>query len=414
MLDVTFRWSCNIAGMARLLRTSDNNPFEPGFGDARVWVPRVPQTSTARSMIRRAVTGSRQAPRLIEQERGYGKTSLLAAVTDHAREEADRPVLVRLAAVEGEPFTVAFAYRLAQAARELAGPAEAAAGAVVDALARIRQVRLAGVLDLRVGPEGAGGDAPPSIALEEALLALGRAARRDGDRPVVILVDEAQAIDRQSRRAVFNALQTAINTTDDHGRVLPFAVLLAGLPGTRAAFKRHQVTFGERCRDLPLERLEDEAVRETLWRFEDFNDLGIRFAADAIEAMVGAAGGHPHVFQLVGEGAWNATPDGDRITTGDVAVGLEASRKERAAIVAARLSGLTDTQLNWLTAAATIDDEHRTLTAVCRRFRDSPDATAAHCGSIAAALFDKGLIRRSDDGRRVAFALAGMREHLAG
>ena len=63
---------------SRVVRPPENNPFEPGFGDARVWVPRVPQTSTARSMILRAVTGSRQAPRLIEQERGYGKTTLLA------------------------------------------------------------------------------------------------------------------------------------------------------------------------------------------------------------------------------------------------------------------------------------------------------------------------------------------------
>ncbi len=393
-----------------MVRSSEANPFTPGFGDARVWVERTPQTSTITSMVGRAVDGSHQAPRIIEQERGYGKTTLLAAIEDHAADWTSRPIVVRVAAVEGEPFTTSFAFRLVESLRA------ATAGSpiierVTAALARIRAVRLAGVLGVAFD-DTADTDTPPSIALEQALVDLGTTARADGNRPVIVLIDEAQAIDPQSRRSVFTALQAAVNVTDDHGRVLPFVVLLAGLPGVRAAFKRDRVTFGERCRDLPLDRLDDEAIAATLLTFDRFNDAGVRFDLDAIEAMIATVGGHPHLFQLVGEGAWDASPDRPTITAGDVEAGQRSSRRERGRIIGARLSGLTDAQLGWATAAARVDDDQRTLTAVCREYRRDPHATAANCGSLADVLFDKGVIRRSVDGTRVMFALAGMRDHL--
>lgn len=85
-----------------------------------------------------------------------------------------------------------------------------------------------------------------------------------------------------------------------------------------------------------------EAVRSTLLRFDQYNDEGVRFAPAAIDALIDACGGHPHLFQLVGEGAWDASPDEHRITTDDVDVGVTTSVPERAAIVSARLADLTD------------------------------------------------------------------------
>ena len=76
------------------------------------------------------------------------------------------------------------------------------------------------------------------------------------------------------------------------------------------------------------------------------------------------------------------------------------------------LSGLTEAQLGWLAAAADLDDHERTLTAICRRYRGNPKATAADCGSLGSALLAAGVVRQSSDGRRILFALRGMREHL--
>lgn len=189
-------------------------------------------------------------------------------------------------------------------------------------------------------------------------------------------------------------------------------MLLAGLPGLRSRFRRHRVTFGERCRDLDVDRLEDEAIRATLLRFEQFNDEGVRFAPDAIERLIEKCDGHPHVFQLLGEGAWDATRSADVITVADVNAGLASSQRERSRIAAARLSGRTDAQLRWLAAAAELDDDDRTLTAICRRYRGNPEATAADCGSLGSALLAAGVVRQSADGRHIVFALRGMREHL--
>jgi len=391
------------------MRSAANNPFNPGFGDADVWVERPEQLGVIHSMVDRAVTGAKQAPRLIEQERGYGKTTLLAAVEDYVHDWAPGAIVVRVAAVDGEPFTALFVSRLVAALRHASAAAELV-GAVTDALSRIRQVRLAGVLDVALDDGGV--DQPASIALLDALGRLGEAARADGDRPVVLLLDEAHVIDPQSLRAVFTALQEVINRPDGSGRVLPFAVLLAGLPGLRSRFKQHRVTFGERCRDLELDRLDDEAIRDALLRFERFNEQGVRFAPDAIERLIEECDGHPHVFQLLGEGAWDATPDADVITVADVEAGLASSRRERSRIAAARLSGLTEAQLAWLAAAAELDDDERTLTAICRGYRGNPKATAADCGSLGSALLTAGVIRPSPDSRRIRFALRGMREHL--
>ncbi|MEE8600883.1 ATP-binding protein [Euzebya tangerina] len=391
------------------MRTATNNPFTPGFGDAAVWVPRTRQVAAVRAMVSRARTGARQAPRLIEQERGFGKTSLLAAVEDLASDWEDDAVVIRVTAVEGEPFMTALAHRLSQGLRQVEGTVGAALVQVSSWLGRVREIRLAGVLEVDVDETA---EMPASLALGRALQELGAAARADGDRPVVLLIDEAQAIDAPSRRAVFTALQEVINTLDATGRVLPFAVVLAGLPGTRAAFKRHRVTFGERCRDLPLESLEDEAIRDTLLRFDTFNTEGVTFAGDGIEEMIEATGGHPHVFQLVGEGAWNHREDGQHITAEDVRAGVAQSQRELAMIAQARLNGLTESQLGWLRAMAGIAEGERTLTSICRAFRGRDSATASDCGSIADALLTKGVIRRADDGSGVVFALRSIEDHL--
>lgn len=389
------------------MRTPVNNPFTPGFGDATVWVDRTAELAVAEAMVRRAAIGARQAPRLVEQERGYGKTSLLAAVADHADDWVPGTVTVRVTAVEGEPFLTAFAARLADAAAGLDSAGEQIAGKVVGVLSAVRQIRLAGVLEVAFPHEGT--DMPASLALGTALADLAGAARSAGVT-VVFLIDEAQAIDAESRRAVFTAVQET-DRPDTHGLVPPFAWLLAGLPGTRSKFKAHRVTFGERCRDLPLGRLDPEAVRATLLRFAEFNDNGVTFDPAAIEALIDACDGHPHVFQLIGEGAWQASPDATVITTADIASGVTASAGERGRIAAARIDGIDSGELGWARAMAGLAPTDRTLTKICRAYREDPTATAADCGSTADALLRKGIVRR--DGRLLVFALPGIEEHLA-
>ncbi len=61
---------------------------------------------------------------------------------------------------------------------------------------------------------------------------------------------------------------------------------------------------------------------------------------------------------------------------------------------------------------AALPRDRRTLTNVCRAYRQDPEATAAQCSSIAEALLDKGVIRRTEQGG-IAFALRWMDEHLA-
>jgi hypothetical protein len=80
---------------------------------------------------------------------------------------------------------------------------------------------------------------------------------------------------------------------------------------------------------------------------------------------------------------------------------------------AARLEGLTDEQVAYLIAAASLPDALRTPTAVCRAWKNDPTVNAAACGGMHQRLVDDHqVIRRGPDGR-IRFALPDMAAYLA-
>lgn len=396
------------------MRDAGSNPFQPGWGKPGVWAGRDLLVGEFTDVVLpRVADGVKEVPRLVQDERGMGKTALLEALADEARERDC--LVVSVTAARGEDFTRVFAAALAGAAA--AGSLfERLEGRVSAALARLAGVTVAGT---GVTVSGGGEEPVASVTLTDALVEVGRLAR-DTARQLVVLVDEVQNVGATHLAAVFTALQRALEhtETDQHpsgGTIrygLPIAVWLAGLPGALANFRKAHVTFGERCELVALGPLDDREVREALVTFSRFNDAGVVFDADAIEVFVDVVAGYPYTFQLLGKAAWDAG-HGQVITAEEVRTAAERIEPSMRQRYAARLEGLTDDQVAYLVAAASLSDEERTPTRVCRAWKADPDATASMCGGMHQRLVDDHqVIRRGPDGR-IRFALPGMASYLA-
>jgi hypothetical protein len=395
------------------MRDPRSNPFQPGWGKPAVWAGRDLLVRQFTDVVLPRVTGGvKEVPRLVQDERGMGKTALLEAIGEEAR---DRDcLLVSVTAARGEDFTRVFAAALAAAAAS-ASLLERLEDAAAAALRRLGGVSLAGVgIDLTAST-----DPVASTTIASALIDIASLARDTG-RQVVILIDEVQNVGADHLAAVFTGLQRALEHTREATHpaggtirhALPVAVWLAGLPGALANFRKAHVTFGERCELIALGPLDDREIRETLGAFDRFNDAGVIFDADAIEAFIAAVAGYPYTFQLLGKAAWDAG-SGPVITVDEVRLAADQIAPSMQERYAARLQGLTDAQIAYLIAAAGLPAADRTPTAACRAYKNEPDATAASCGGMHQRLVDDHqVIRRGPDGL-IRFALPGMDNYLS-
>ncbi|HUG83257.1 MAG TPA: ATP-binding protein [Euzebya sp.] len=394
------------------MRSARTNPFQPGWGKPIVWAGRDLVVGQFTDVVLPRVTdGIKEVPRLLQDERGMGKTALLEAIADEARERDC--LLVSVTAARGEDFTRVFAAALVQAAAD-ASLLERLGDHAAAALRRLAGVQVAGTgLELRDQTADV-----PSTVLATSLVDVGRLAR-DRDRQLVILIDEVQSVGPDHLAAVFTALQRALEHTEvtQHpagGTLrlgLPITAWLAGLPGSVASFRKAHVTFGERCELVTLGPLDDREVREALITFSRFNEEGVVFDADAIDLFVEAVAGYPYTFQLLGKAAWDAG-DGLVITAEEVrqaAATIAPAMRER---YSARLEGLTHEQVAYLMAAASLPDDQRTPTAVCRAWKGDPKTKAAACGGMHQRLVDDHqVIRRGPEGK-IVFGLPGMAQYL--
>lgn len=393
------------------------NPFQPGWGKPIVWAGRDLVVSTFTDVVLpRVADGIKEVPKLMQDERGMGKTAVLEALADEAREQD--ALVVSLTAARGENVTRSFAAGLARAAAAASLLERLAEGAGA-ALARLGGLQIAGTGLTRAERDEDPDADVASVVLADALIDLGRLARSLG-RVVVVLLDEVQNVELSHLSAIFTALQRSLEHTEHEAhpvggtlRVgLPITVWLAGLPGALARFRAAHVTFGERCELVDLGVLDEREVREALITFSRFNEEGVVFDADAIDLFVDEIAGYPYTFQLLGKAAWDAGT-GPVITVDEVRSGAGIIAPVMRERYSARLAGLTEEQVAYLIAAAAIPEPDRSPTAVCRAWKRDASVSAAACGGMQQRLTDDHqVIRRGPDGR-IRFGLPGMDDYLA-
>ena len=395
-------------------RTPGDDPFTPGYGV-------VPQVFAGRQaefadfegvVLRRVAQGTYEPARLLTGDRGMGKTALLKQFEAEALEAGHW--VARVSAVRGDAALPDLVEAVVDALDDMG---------VATRLDRAAKQALKRTTGITVGPTGVAiADKAPARSavarwhkdLTAVLTGAGRLAREAGVA-LLLMLDEAQNIDKQSMGALFHAFQEAQSTTvTEHHETgarlrhhLPLAVYVAGLPGLTALLRAAGTTFGERARHITLMPLTDNDVAEAFTAFAATR--GVTVDAAASDAFVEVVGGYPYFLHVIGSEVWVAGT-GPVITSAQVEAGWQRARDTIEVFHEDRLKDLTDTQRRYLEAAAALDAGERTSGNIAAAL----GATTESVGSTQQALIDThGLLRRAGRGK-VAFTLPGMDRHLAG
>ncbi len=158
------------------------------------------------------------------------------------------------------------------------------------------------------------------------------AIREAGGRGLVILVDEIQAGDKPSLRAISVAWQELASAKEPPAAGL-FSV---GLPGSQDHITS-AVTFSERFDFTELFGIDEGGAATALYK--PAADIGVTWEQSAVVAGVKAARGYPYKVQLVGEGSWIAADrpsPGGRVTLEHVEAGMTYVDEKMRSLFSAR------------------------------------------------------------------------------
>ncbi|MFN8195251.1 MAG: ATP-binding protein [Nocardioidaceae bacterium] len=344
------------------------NPYTPGQVP-RVLVGRGVELGRIRDQISRVATfGELGGPLLVfHAPRGLGKTSLLRTAQRQAAEvgfvsawvacSRERPFLPELVRAVERALTRA----------EVIAPGEAGSGW----RARLERISVEfGVPGAKVRADLALPDPPlpsplgtaPIAALEDLLHESAVAVRARGGAGLLVFLDELHAASADDMATLLNALQNLDGEREDN----PLAVVTAGLPVTPEALTR-AATFGERSSFVPLDVLSDADARAAIEAPAEA--LGVLWAGDALDLVVGEARGHPYFLQLVGSATWNATrpAEGDTIDLAAVEAGVPAATEQLTAIYRARWGSATEAEQAFLAAMAAACSDNVTRAQIAQR-----------------------------------------------
>ena len=361
-----------------------HNPYTPNAG-ARppLLVGRDDQLNTFDVLLSRLERGYTEQSMIITGLRGVGKTVLLGAFEEKARER-------RWAAVDAEiTKNFDFGARIAQLVRR------ALLQIAPKARWKNRARCAAGVLksfSLTVSSEGsilAGVDVDPVEGLGDSgqlgddltdlLVALGEAAEEHGTG-VVFLFDEIQFLRVVELEALIAALHKTVQ------RSLPVTLVGAGLPqiprlaGEAKSYAERLFKFPEIGQLPPTDATEAVAAPA--------RELGVAYTNDAVRAIVEYAEGYPYFLQEYGKIVWDEARSSP-IRLGDVrgATPLVEAKLD-GSFFRVRAERTTELELHYLRAMAELGPEPQRASDVAKVLR----RTSEQLGPTRSRLIEKGLL----------------------
>jgi AAA ATPase domain len=361
-----------------------DNPYTPNAG-ARppALVGREAQLEAFEVLLDRLRRGHTEQSLLITGLRGVGKTVLLGAFEERARERAWTTVDAEITK------NVEFGVRMAQLARR------ALLQVAPRTRWRDRGRRAAEVLrsfQLTVSPQGEltfglDVDAAEGLAdsgslgedLTDVLVALGEAAQEQ-DRGVVFLFDEVQFLSLVELEALIAALHKTVQ------RQLPITLVGAGLPQL-PRLAGEAKSYAERLFQFPMiGRLSpDEAARALV---EPAAPLGVEFAHEAVDAIVDYTEGYPYFLQEYGKLVWERA-EASPVTLADVRDAQEAvEAKLDSNFFRVRTDRVTDLELQYMRAMAELGSEPQAAKDVAQLM----GRRSEQLGPTRSRLIEKGLL----------------------
>lgn len=375
----------------------NRNPFSPGAG---VRPPELAGRQQAldgaeRTLVR-VKKGRYERSFIYVGLRGVGKTVLLQAIR---RKAADQNYLAEmLEAQDGQSLVDLLTPTLRATLLQLDAYAKG-----VDAVKRgLRVLRSFigkmkidigdGALTIDVDPEPGKAD---SGNLErdfaDLLAAVGEAAKAAG-RPVAILIDELQYLERTDLSTLFRAVHH-INQLE-----LPLVIFGAGLPQL-AGMAGDAKSYAERMFEfLPLDRLSEDDAREAIRSPVEEEDASI--TDGALAEIVARTHGYPYFLQEWGYNAW-AVAKGTEILEDDAqeATNRSITKLDRS-FFRVRFDRTTPAERDYMLALAELGDGPQRTAEVAGRAQKNPRSL----GPVRDSLIKKGMIYAPEHGM-IAFTV---------
>ena len=362
----------------------DDNPFRPGFGISPPMLAGRDALLAEWHEVLELGAWSPFRAALVTGMRGVGKTVLLNAVEDAARERGWTVVHATLHAglvdeLERDRLPALLQHVDPEAyGRELTGlTLPQLGGATTQVVPRYpREPRLESML--------------------ERLVELAE-ARGSG---VLVSLDEVAVPSLEALRRIAIAVQHLMR---EDRRV---AIVAAGVPASiAAALDADGLTFFRRAQQVRLDSLTLDESRSAI--AVPVREHGRSIDDAVVDLAARASEGYPFLLQSIGARAWEHEPARDDITAQAVghAIGVAHAAMGESVLVPA-LRGVSSRDRDYLVAMAEDDGPAATADVAARM-----GATPANAARQRARLLDAGLVVVPDRGL-VDFAIPRMREHL--
>lgn len=382
-LIVVYRILINTDKLAKV--KPEDNPYTPNAG-ARppVLAGRTDELRSFGVLLKRLSNGYTEQSMIVVGLRGVGKTVLLTAFEELAREA--QWVTVEAEITKHDDFGGRMAALARRALLEIAPSAKW----------KERSKRAAQVLrsfQITVSPEGSvtaglGGVDPlegfgdtGDLAddLTDVFVSLGEAAREHATG-VVFLFDEIQFLELRELEALIAALHKTVQ------RSLPITFVGAGLPQL-PELAGEAKSYAERLFKFPTVGVlpEDEATTALIGPAQQ---LGVEYTSEAVEAVLAFTEGYPYFLQEYGFVLWTAADESpiDRDDVGRARELVEA--KLDGSFFRVRADRTTELELQYLRAMAELGPEPHQARAVA----DVLGRKSESLGPTRARLIEKGLL----------------------
>lgn len=379
------------------------NPFTPGAGrPPAALVGRDEQLNAWRVALERIQAGRSARSTALYGLRGTGKTVLLRSFRQQA--EARGWIVAQLEAEAGKSLREALAAALHGPLSDVARPG--AGRQLVRALQTAASFRAGsdatGTWTFGIDLAGGTGGGADTGALEADVVKLVRdlsAAAEEEGVGLAILIDEAQHLSGDE----LIALCATVHAAGQNGWRCVLALAgLPSLPRELAAAK----SYAERLFAFAgVQQLPQTAAREALIRPAEGE--GVFWKNEALEAILGVAGGYPYFLQQYGQETWNAAP-ASPISLADARVGAASGRAALdEGFFRAGWDRATRTEKRYLRALAAEGEEGADSSAVAGRLGRHPRSLSP----ARASLIGKGLIYAPERGV-LAFTGPGMADFI--
>lgn len=361
------------------------NPYKPGIITTDV-VGRSRQLDAARKELAyiREFPEFNGIVRVTTGPRGIGKTSLLRAVQNEAK---DLGFLTVWVTAGNEPIF----HQLIAQFRSLSEGWKDQVKTAFHALLAGSSVTLLGLeLSASQGSETAL-PASPERELQDLLVKLcDQVTKEEKQAGLVLFIDEVQETDAKSLRTLCYAWQHMQAETPDK----PILLYTTGLTHTPDVIT-DAVSFGERFHYQNLKNLSlSDAAQALLLAAEK---QGTRWEDAALRRAAEISRGYPYFVQLIGYTTWeaaNITHHSDILTSKNLTDGKASFVFQRDELFRSRWSKATEKEKELLIAMASLGEEPQKRGDIAAKLRVDTSAISMARRS----LMDKGLVEQSEYG----------------